>query len=214
MTGSELRLSKIEGDLSVMKWMVQRHSYRIGDRDPGIAITSAADGPLSAFVPRWRNGEYSASCSILCSTMSRSRSRNAATARRKPGSGIQCARVGRHRQIAALQFMRPLRPGLDPLQPAPNREFDRLVVAAFEMQKAVFAVGAPVAAIDRVASQNIKRAGDVILAAPRHEQHDLVRHALAEHREKPPRQIGRAPFAVRRAEIEAVKRVPGPLGQV
>ena len=39
----------------------------------------------------WRNGENSASCSILCSTIWRSRSRNAATARRKPGSGIQCA---------------------------------------------------------------------------------------------------------------------------
>ena len=130
------------------------------------------------------------------------------------GVGDPVRAVGRHRQIAALQFVRPLRAGLDPLQPALDREFDRLVIAAFEMQKAVFAVGAPVAAVDRVASEDVERAGDVVLAAPRHEQHDFVGHALAEHREKPPGQIGRAPFAVGRPEIEAIERVPGPLGQV
>src|SRR5437588_7230655 len=64
--------------------------------------------------------------------------------------------VGRHRQIAALQFMRALRAGLDPLQPVIDRELDRAVVAAFEMQKAVLAVGAPVAAVDRLAAENIE----------------------------------------------------------
>ena len=39
----------------------------------------------------WRKGEYSARASILRSTISRSRARNCATARRNPESGIQCA---------------------------------------------------------------------------------------------------------------------------
>src|SRR5947209_19236071 len=65
--------------------------------------------------------------------------------------------IGRYRQIAALQFVRALRAGLDPLQPMIDRELDRPVIAAFEMQKAVFAVGAPVAAIDRLAAKNVER---------------------------------------------------------
>src|SRR5689334_7762184 len=70
--------------------------------------------------------------------------------------------VSRGRQIAALQFVRPLRAGLDPLQPVLTSEFDRAVISAFEMQKAVFAVRAPVAAVNRVASQYVERGGDVI----------------------------------------------------
>ena len=46
--------------------------------------------------------------------------------------------VGRHREVAALQFVRALRAGLDPLQPMRDRELDGLVIAAFEMQKSVF----------------------------------------------------------------------------
>src|SRR5947207_11835149 len=41
--------------------------------------------------------------------------------------------VGRHRQVAALQLVRPLRPGLDPLEAAADGKLDRLVIAAFEM---------------------------------------------------------------------------------
>src|SRR5712692_2459255 len=122
--------------------------------------------------------------------------------------------VNRRRQIAALQFVGPLGAGLDPRQAALNRELDRLVIAAFEMQKAVFAVRSPIAAVDRVAAENVEGAGDVVGAAPRHDQHDLVRHALADQREEAARQIGRAPFPIGCAEIEAEERIPGPLGQV
>src|SRR4051794_39654546 len=40
------------------------------------------------------------------------------------GIGDPVRAVSRGRQIAALQFVRSLRPGLDPLQPALDREFD------------------------------------------------------------------------------------------
>ena len=81
--------------------------------------------------------------------------------------------VGRHRQIAALQFMRTLRPCLDALEPVLNREFDRPVIAAFEMQELIVAVTAPVAAVDRVASQQIERPGDVFAVALGQHQNDV-----------------------------------------
>src|SRR5579864_8668910 len=122
--------------------------------------------------------------------------------------------VGRHRQVAALQFMRSLRARLYPLQAALDRELDGPVIAAFEMQKAVFAVRPPIASVNRIAAQNVESTGDVVLAAPRHEQHDLVGHALAKQRKELPRQVGGAPFAVGGAEIEAEEGVPGLLGEV
>src|ERR1700722_4151809 len=42
--------------------------------------------------------------------------------------------VGRHRQVAALEFMRPLGAGLDAFQPVIDRELDRPIIAALEMQ--------------------------------------------------------------------------------
>ena len=85
------------------------------------------------------------------------------------GDGAAETRVGdpvgavdRHRQVAALQFVRPLRAGLDPLQAALDGELDRPVIAALEMQEAVFAVRPPVAAVDRVAAENVEGAGDVV----------------------------------------------------
>src|SRR5947209_549747 len=58
--------------------------------------------------------------------------------------------VGRHRQIATLQFVRPLRAGLDPLQTPRDGEFNRLVIAALEVEKPIFPVSAPIPAVDRV----------------------------------------------------------------
>src|SRR5215469_3190566 len=91
-----------------------------------------------------------------------------ALAREKSGNGAAKRRIGdpmraigRHRQIAALQFVRALRAGLDPLEPMRDRELDRAVIAALEMQEAVFAMGAPIAAVDRLAAENVERAGDV-----------------------------------------------------
>src|SRR5260221_8522706 len=68
----------------------------------------------------------------------------------EPGIGYPVRAVDRRRQIAALQFVRPLGAGLDPLQATVNRKLDCLVIAAFEMQEAVFAVRPPIAAVDRV----------------------------------------------------------------
>ena len=111
--------------------------------------------------PRWRNGEYSSSPSILCSIIWRSRARNWATARRNAGSGNPASTVGGHRQIAALDLVRALRTGLDALQSAGDRELDRLVIAALEMKEFVIAVAAPIAAVDRILAEQVERAGDV-----------------------------------------------------
>src|SRR5579862_3059314 len=92
----------------------------------------------------------------------------------KAGIGDPVGAVGRRRQIAALQFMGALGARFDALQPALAGELDRPVIAAFEMQEAVFAVRPPVAPVDRVAAEDVEGAGDVVLAAPRHEQDHLV----------------------------------------
>src|SRR5258707_7452325 len=104
--------------------------------------------------------------------------------------------VGRYRQVTPLQFMRPLRPSLDPLQSVVDREFDGPVIAALEMQETVLARRAPVATVDRIAAEDVERAADILLAAPPHDQDELVGHALADQREEFPVQIGGPPFSV------------------
>src|SRR3984957_11681508 len=70
--------------------------------------------------------------------------------------------VGRHRQVAALELMRALGAGLDPLQPVIDRELDRPVIATLEMQHLVVAVAAPIAAVDRLAPEDVERAGNIV----------------------------------------------------
>ena len=70
--------------------------------------------------------------------------------------------IGRHGQIAALDLVRALRARLDALQPVRDREFDRLVIAALEMEEFVIPVAPPIAAVDRVLAEQVERAGDVI----------------------------------------------------
>src|SRR5208337_2052155 len=66
--------------------------------------------------------------------------------------------VGRHRQVAALDLVWPLRACLDPLQPVGDGKFDGLVIAAFEMEKLVISIASPVPAVDRVLAEEIERA--------------------------------------------------------
>ena len=51
--------------------------------------------------------------------------------------------VGRHRLVAALQLVRPLRAGLDPGEAVGDREVDRLVVAGLEMEELELAARQP-----------------------------------------------------------------------
>ena len=137
-------------------------------REPPLRVTAIRNG-FSALAPP-RGGTASTRRGARSSARpSRARGRGtAATARRKAGIGDPMRAVGRHRQIAALHFVRPLRAGLDPLQAALDRELDRAVIAALEMEERVFAVAAPIAAIDRVAAEDVEGAGDVFAgrAAP------------------------------------------------
>src|SRR5882762_219208 len=89
-----------------------------------------------------------------------------------------------------------------------DRELDRAVIAALEMHEAVLAVGAPIAAVDRVTAEDVESAGDVVAATLCHDQHDLIGHALADQREEAPVQIGRAPLPVGGREIEPVQGAP------
>src|SRR5439155_24817453 len=71
----------------------------------------------------------------------------------KPRIGYPVCAVGRHRQVAALDLVRPLSTRLDALQPMSDGKFDCLVIAAFEMQELVVAVTAPVTAVNCVRTE-------------------------------------------------------------
>ena len=68
--------------------------------------------------------------------------------------------IGGRRKVAARQFVFALRAGLDPGQLVLDRVVDGLIIAELEMQKRVVLDGAPVAAIDRVAADEIDGAGN------------------------------------------------------
>ena len=68
------------------------------------------------------------------------------------------------RLISASEFVPALGAGLDPRQPAFNRDIDCLIIAQFEMQKPHIARASPIAPIDRIRSHPIERAGDRIIA--------------------------------------------------
>ena len=61
--------------------------------------------------------------------------------------------IGGLRQIAARQLVLALGAGLDARQLVGDRVVDRLIVAELEMQERMVLDGAPVAAIDRVATR-------------------------------------------------------------
>src|SRR5215469_1094540 len=116
--------------------------------------------------------------------------------------------VGRLRQVAALDFMWPLCASLDALQAASDREVNGAVVAGLEMQERKIADAAPVAAVQRVGSDQVERAGDVTAVVLRHHQQDAVGHALTQEAKELARQVRRAPFSVRGRSIESEERVP------
>jgi hypothetical protein len=98
--------------------------------------------------------------------------------------GDPVSAVSRRREIAALDLMRPLGARLDALQSVCNCEFDCLIIAAFEMEELVVSIAPPIAAVDRIFAEKVKRARDVIGAAARHHEDDLLGHSLADQREE------------------------------
>src|SRR5579883_1348692 len=129
---------------------------------------------------------------------------------RETGIAYPMRAVGRCRHVAALDLVLALRARLDALQAMRDGEVDRAVVASLEMQEGEIAQTSPVAAIKRIAAEEIERAGDVAAALACHHQHHALGKARAEEVEEAPRQIGRAPFAIGGRAIEAKKRIPMP----
>src|SRR5260370_7173148 len=104
--------------------------------------------------------------------------------------------------------MRTLCACLDPLQPAPDREVDRLVITAFEVEEFVISITTPVAAVDRVLAEQVEGAGHVGVAAAGHDEHDIFGHSLADHREEAAIEVSRSPFPLRGRELEFEKPLP------
>ena len=75
--------------------------------------------------------------------------------------------VGRHRLVAALQLVLPLRAGLDARQAVLDREVDGPVVAGLEVEEIELLPAAPDAAVERVVAQQVERAGDAAPAVAR-----------------------------------------------
>src|SRR5262249_9117400 len=89
-----------------------------------------------------------------------------------------------------------------------DRELDRLIVADLEMQKRVMLDRAPVAAEQGVGADEIDGACDPAVVAPRHDQQDVLGHALADQREEGTVEIGPAPFTRASLHVEGKEGVP------
>src|SRR5215469_129301 len=76
------------------------------------------------------------------------------------GIGDVMRGVGSVRQISACKLVLALRAGLDDLELALDREVDGLIVADLEMQEVVVLDRAPIAAEQRVRTDEVDSAGD------------------------------------------------------
>src|SRR4029077_14070363 len=110
--------------------------------------------------------------------------------------GYPMRAVGRHRKVAALKLVRPLGTRLDALQPVGDGKFDRLVIAALEMQELVVAITAPVTAVNCLRAEKVKCPGDVVGPVSCHNKDDLLGHPLADQCEEAAIEVGGTPFAV------------------
>ena len=81
-------------------------------------------------------------------------------AAQKAAIGDPVRRIGRDRQVAARQLVLALGAGLDARQAVLDGVVDRLVVADLEVQAGVVLDGAPVAAVEAVAADEVQRAGN------------------------------------------------------
>ncbi len=94
--------------------------------------------------------------------------------------GEEMRGIGGFRRIAALNLVLALRACFDTLEPVLDREIDRPVIAKLEMEERKFLAAAPVAAIERVPSRQVQRAGDRHTVLFRQHQHDALTEPLAQ----------------------------------
>ncbi len=73
---------------------------------------------------------------------------------------------------------------------------------------------APVAAVERVAADEVDRARDEAPGALRHHQQNAVAHRLADQRIEGTREVRPAPFARSGLDIEREENVPNAFGQI
>src|SRR6476659_3607768 len=89
-----------------------------------------------------------------------------------------------------------------------DRPIDRLVIAKLEMEERHFLGTAPIAAIERLRSDEIERTGDRLAVAASEEQQDGLAEPLADDIEKFAREIGSAPLPRPGILVEGPHRVP------
>src|SRR3990167_4098538 len=116
--------------------------------------------------------------------------------------------AGKDRLIAAGDLVLALRAGLHPGESALDREFDRLMVADLEMQERAILDPSPIAPIERVAADEVERAGDRASVGFSDDHHDFRRHRFGDLREERARQIGPPPFSPAGLLVEFPKRIP------
>ena len=88
-------------------------------------------------------------------------------------------RMGGNRQIAALDFVKALRPRFDPRQAMFDGKINRLIITCLEMQIGNIDIGTPIAAIKRIITNEIKCAADNVAIIFGHYQKHAVGHGFA-----------------------------------
>src|SRR5687767_8038300 len=104
-------------------------------------------------------------------------------------------------KIAAQKLVAALCACFDALETARNGKIDGLVIAGLEMQERNVGQGAPVAAVQSRAVEEIQRPGNRLTFEPGDDQKNLLAHAGADAAEKLTRQIRRIPLRVSRLGI-------------
>src|SRR5438094_3572434 len=140
----------------------------------------------------------------------------------KAADGVREARVaepvharGRGRVEAAPELELAARARLEPPEPARDAVLDPRVVADVEVEMADRALGAPVAAVERVALGDVEGAGDHTAVLPRDDEHEARAHALARQREEALVQVLLPPGELRdRAAVEPEHAREEPVGDV
>jgi hypothetical protein len=122
--------------------------------------------------------------------------------------------VGLDWQITSGELVCPLGSGFYAREVVRDRELDGLVVADLEMKIGMLLDRAPIAAIERVGADEVKRPRHVATGALGEHEQDLSGHGFAEQAEAAPREIGRAPFARAGVHVEREERIPMGLGEV
>src|ERR1700712_4308069 len=97
-----------------------------------------------------------------------------------------------HRLIAAGELVAALCPCLDAGEAPRDRLVDCLVVTQLEMQERLVDERAPIAPVERVATDEIERAGDRHALGISQDEQDLLTHPLTDQRESLARQVGLA----------------------